>query len=520
MADTTPSPLKRTLITNARVLTLDDDDHEYACANLLIEGRRISAIGPDVTHAAPDRLIDARGKLAMPGLINGHFHSPGNLMCGALTDMPLELFMLFEVPPLASNHISARTAYVQTLLGAVEMLKLGITAVHDDPYHNPEPSPEVIDAIMQAYAASGMRATVSINHPNKIEYEKYPFLAHLLPQNVIEQMGRARLWTAQEIGSLYQWFHQKWHGAADGRLRIAVSNSAPQRVTNDYFGILSDFSRTHDLPFDIHMLETKLQRVLGQEKFGKSLVRMVNDLGFLDERMLVIHAIWVDEQDMALLAASGCTVAHNPVCNLKLGSGVMPFRRLRRHGIPIAVGTDERNTDDTTNVWGAMKTAGLIHKITDPDYREWPTAHEILRCATRGGARGMRLDGTSGTSGTSGTIGQLTPGCQADLILVDLDTLPFTPLNDLRRQLVFCENGSSVTMTMVAGTVVVENGRVLTVDEAALKAEVRELASETSATLQATEAAARELEPYYRAMVARAAAVDVGMQRWAGPMTP
>jgi 5-methylthioadenosine/S-adenosylhomocysteine deaminase len=227
--------------------------------------------------------------------------------------------------------------------------------------------------------------------------------------------------------------------------------------------------------------------------------------------MLVIHAIWVDERDMELLAASGCTVAHNPVCNLKLGSGIMPFRRLRRHGIPIALGTDERNTDDTTNVWGAMKTAGLIHKITSPDYREWPTAQEILRCATRGSARGMRLDKVAG---------QLAPGCQADLILIDLDTLAFTPLNDLRRQLVFCENGSSVVLTMVAGEVVMENGKVLKVNEAALKAEVRELTRESATELQATAQATRELEPYYRDMHLRAAATDVGMQRWAGPMTP
>lgn len=503
--------MARTLIRQARVLTLDDDGREYATADILIDGRRIAALGPNLATDAVDRVIQAHGKLAMPGLINGHFHSPGNMMCGALTDMPLELFMLFEVPPGGEGQIGARMAYAQTLLGAVEMLKAGITAVHDDPYHNPEPSPEGIDAIMQAYADSGMRATVSINHPNKIEHEKYPFLKDLLPPATMQGMDAARRWSATEIGTLYQWFLERWHGAADGRLRVAVSNSAPQRVTDAYFATLSDFSRKHDLPFNIHLLETRLQRVFGQEVWGKSLVRQVHDLGFLDERMLAIHAIWVDEADMELLAAAGCTVAHNPVCNLKLGSGVMPFRRLRQHGIPIALGTDERNTDDTTNVWGAMKTAGLIHKIAEPDYRAWPTAAEVLACATRGGARGMRL---------TGEIGQLKVGAAADLILVDLDTLPFTPLNDLQRQLVFCENGASVRLTMVAGEVVVEDGRVLRVDEAALKAEVRELAVEFADSLAATARAAAVLEPHYRAMLMRALEVDVGMERRAGPMHP
>ena len=503
--------MARTLIRNARVLALDEFGREYARADILVDGASIAAVGPDLPPGQVDLVIEASGKLAMPGLINGHFHSPGNMMCGALTDMPLELFMLFEVPPGGEGAIGARLAYVQTLLGAVEMLKHGITAVHDDPYHNPEPTTDGIDAIMRAYADSGMRATVSINHPNKVEYEKYPFLRDLLPTPVIERMDAVRRWPAAEIGALYQWFQRNWHEAADGRLRIAVSNSAPQRVTDDYFATLSEFSRGHDLPFNIHMLETRLQRVFGQEVWGKSLVRQVHDLGFLDQRMLVIHAIWVDEADMELLAAAGCTVAHNPVCNLKLGSGVMPFRRLRRHGIPIALGTDERNTDDTTNLWGAMKTAGLIHKIAEPDYRDWPSAAEVLACATRGSARGMRLEGR---------IGQLVPGAAADLILVDLDTLPFTPLNDLKRQLVFCETGASVRLTMVAGAVVVEDGVVKTVDESALKAEVRELAREFAAGMEVTNRAASTLEPFYRDMYMRSLAVPVGMQRRAGPMHP
>ncbi|MFN0299516.1 MAG: amidohydrolase family protein [Burkholderiales bacterium] len=503
-----------TLIRNAQVLTLDGGNRDYARANILIDGQRIAAIGPDVApppDAVEAIIIEAAGKLAMPGLVNGHFHSPGNMMAGALVDMPLELFMLYEVPPLGQGAIGSRLGYVQTLLGAVEMLKGGVTAVHDDPYHNPAPSEEGIDAIMCAYADSGIRATVSINHPNKIEHEKYPYLRELLPASVIREMDAARRWTPDEIGALYRWFHARWHGAEGGRLHIAVSNSAPQRVTPDYFAVLSEFSKQHDLAFDIHILETKLQRVLGAQVLGKSLVQYVKDLGFLDERMLVIHAIWVDEHDIATLAEAGCTIAHNPVCNLKLGSGVMPFRRLRDHGIPIALGTDERNTDDTINLWGVMKMAGLIHKIAERDYRAWPTAAEILTCATAGGARGMRR---------AHEIGQLAPGFQADLILVDLDTLAFTPLNDLRRQLIFCENGSSVAMTMVAGRVVAEDGKVLSVDEAALRAEVRELAREFRSTLKATGDAAAKLEPYYRDMVLRAAAVDVGLDRWLPSATP
>src|SRR5258708_18535957 len=302
-----------------------------------------------------------------------------------------------------------------------------------------------------------------MNHQKRIEREKYPFLAELLPREPRAEMDGAHVMGTAELAELYRWFHATWHGKADGRLAIAVSNSAPQRVREDYFAFVSEVSGTRDLPFDIDSLETKLQRVLGIERSGKSLVRHVHDLGFLDERVMVIHAIWVDDADLDLLAAAGCTVAHNPVCNLKLGSGVMPFRRLRERGIPIALGSDERASDDTTNMWAVGKLAALLQRIADPDYERWPEAGEILGCLTRGGARGMRQP----------RIGSLAVRQAAGVDLLRLDSLAFTPLNDVRRQLVFSESGSSVVMTMVAGRIVVDRGAVLSIDEAALKAEIR-----------------------------------------------
>jgi 5-methylthioadenosine/S-adenosylhomocysteine deaminase len=191
-----------------------------------------------------------------------------------------------------------------------------------------------------------------------------------------------------------------------------------------------------------------------------------------------------------------------------LGSGVMPFRRLRDAGVPICLGTDEAIADDAINMWLVAKMTGLIHNITDPDYERWPTATEVLDCLIRGGARAMR---------PHVQLGRIAPGYQADLILLDMDTLPFTPLNDLRRQLVYCETGSSVRLTMVAGRVVVENGTVATVDEAALRAEARDHAARFAANNQGVvDEAARDLQPYYRQMYLKAAGRQVGMNRWVG----
>jgi len=495
------------VIADAHVLALDDAQHEWPRADIVIDGARIVAVGPGAAAAWTGpiaRRIDAEGRLAMPGLINAHFHSPGNLMKGCLDGMPLELFMLHEVPPLAAAGDGERLAYVRTQLGALEMLRRGITCVHDDAYHVPTATREGIDAIMHAYADVGIRATVAIDQPNVAEVDKYPFLAELLNAEQRAAMDAAPRQSSAELLALYRHLIAHWHGAAGGRLAAAVSCSAPQRVSDDYFRGLSALSREHDLPFNIHILETRLQRVLGDVKYGKSLVRHVHDLGLLDERMMVIHAIWIDDADIALLAQSGCTVAHNPVCNLRLGSGVMPWRALREAGVPLALGTDEMNTDDTVNLWAVAKTAALLQTLTDSDDRRWPRAAEFLHAATRGGARAIRR---------ADDLGQLRAGAAADVILLDLDTHAFTPLNDLTRQLVYCEDGSSVRTTIVHGEVVFEDGRITTVDERALRAEARALMAGTRERLAVAARHAGALEPAYRAMLERAAATPVTVSR-------
>ncbi|MGE3872510.1 MAG: amidohydrolase family protein [Parvibaculaceae bacterium] len=502
------------IIRNARVLTLNDRDEEFASADIVVRGGRIERIGPgaaDGMELRGEEVIDGSGKLAMPGLVNGHFHSPGNFMKGAVENSPLELFMLYEVPPLMDKPVSGRFAYVRTMLGVLEMLKQGVTAVHDDAFFIPVPTTDEVDNVMRAYRDGGMRATMTLDQPNIVEYEKYPFLKDLVPAEIRTRMERTPRMSDRDLVECYEDYIRRWHGAENGRLRAAVSCSAPQRVTPTYLQALSELSRKHDIPFDIHILETRLQRVLGQEKFGKSLVRYSHEMGVLDRRTMVIHAIWVDEDDIGLLAESGCSIAHNPVSNLKVGSGVMPFRRLKDAGINICLGNDEATTDDGVNLWTVLKVAGLIHNIGSPEYRDWPAATEILKAVTSGGARAMLLDQQTG---------KLAPGYQADIALVDLNTLAFTPLNNLRRQLVYCENGSSVVMTIVGGRIVMRDGKVLTVDEEEIKAEARELAGEFAQFMKSCESAAAELDPYYRAMYLKAVQTPVPIHRWAGPMTP
>jgi cytosine/adenosine deaminase-related metal-dependent hydrolase len=490
------------LFRNAIVLEVDAAGCASGAADVRVAGATIAAVGAGIVAEPGEEVIDASGLLLMPGLVNAHFHSPVNHLKGSLPCLPLEVFMLFESPVLEGPGPSPRAVYVRTMLAALEMLKGGVTAVQDDAFLMPHPTPEIIDAVMQAYADCGIRATVALDQPNVPEIEKLPFLTDLTPPDLRARLSASAPMDAAGLLDCCRHLIETWHGSHGGRLRAAVSCSAPQRVTPDYFAALDELSRSRDLPLYVHVLETKLQRVFGEERLGgRSLIRYVADLGLLSERLNIIHGIWLDEADLDLVAESGALVAHNPISNLRLGSGVMPFRRMRDRGIPIALGSDEAIADDSADMWQVAKLAGMIHTLSDDDYERWPTAAEVLDCLIHGGVRAMRAPEPRGRIG---------PGQQADLILIDLDTTPFTPLNDLGRQLVYCGGPACVRLTMVAGRVVARDGRATLVDEAAIRREARELLASDH---EAIGRSAEEWLPFYRAMHLKATSRDVGLVR-------
>lgn len=494
------------LFRDVRLLDLEADEGMTEPTDLLVRDGCIAAVG---TLPVPEgtRVVHGQRNLLMPGLINAHFHSSVNHMKGRLPSLPLELFMLYESPALETLRPTPRQAYLRTMLGCIEMLRAGTTSVMDDCFFVPEPTPEIIDAVAQAYVDSGMRATLALDEPELSEIEKLPFLDDLAPDALRPRLARRPKLGAGDLLALYGHLIERWHGAENGRIGAAVSCSAPQRVSPAYFQSLDALSRTYDLPIFAHMLETKLQRVLGHEKFGgRSLVRYTHDLGLLSERMQVIHAIWVDGDDLDLIASSGAKVAHCPISNLRLGSGVMPLREMLDRGISVSLGVDEAIADDAVNMWSVMKTAGMIHTLAGDDPDLWPSAREVLHAATVGGAAAMRRP----------ALGTLKVGAPADLILVDLSSLAFLPLNDLARQLVHVESGGSVRLTMVAGRVVAEGGHVTAVDEAALLAEAREVFDGLASIMRRAGEEVADLLPVYRAMHERAAGLDVRMTRKLG----
>jgi 5-methylthioadenosine/S-adenosylhomocysteine deaminase len=507
------------LFTGVRLYAPTAPDSTSATTDVLVTGTRITSVGSQAAQryraqvgenpGGAHRIVAGGGHhVLLPGLVNGHFHSPANHLKGSLPSLPLEEFMLYESPADPALTPTPREAYLRTMLAAIEMLRSGTTSVQDDAFLMPYPTPEIIDAVMSAYADSGLRASVALDQPELPETDKLPFIG-VDASPALQAALRAPA-PMDRVGLLAAYRHliSTWHGSHHGRITAAVSISAPQRVSEEYFGELDDLSRTHHIPLFAHMLETKVQRVLAAEQprfRGRSLVRYTADLGLLSDRMNVIHAVWTDDADLDLIAGAGAVIAHNPVSNLRLGSGVMPFRRVRDRGITTCLGTDEAICDDSVNMWGVIKMAGLIHNISGSPSQTWPSATEVLDCLWSGGAAAM-LRGDE--------LGKVREGYLADLTMLDLHTLPFTPFNDLAGQLVYCQNGSSVRLTMVAGEILFENGHLLTVDEDALLAEAREVFDRRRPQIEAARRESDHVAADYRAMVQRAAHTDVGLQRW------
>jgi len=496
-----------TVIKNARILTLDEEDREIPMGDIVVEDDKILALGPGSAaayYATADKVIDAEGHLAMPGLVNAHFHSTSAFMKGVFEGAPLEVLMLYDFPMGDFAH-EPRLYYVRSMLSAIELLKQGVTAVRDDVHYFGPPSDQVVAPILEAYRDSGMRASVGFGIANVVEYEKLPFLKGLLREEQREAMASEHLFSTQDLVEFYERAFARWHGQEKGRLAIHTSCSAPQRVTARTMQELSRLSAKYDVSFDMHILETKTQRVLGQEKFGKSLLRYVDDLGSLTNHAVVIHGIWLDDDDLDRIATRGAMIAHNPVSNLKLGSGVMRFSEIAERGISICLGTDEASADDGNNLWTNAKIGALLRKVADAEYHIWPTAGVYLESMCAGGARALRRSDQGGC---------LAPGRDADLILLDLNSPAFTPLNNLKRQLIYAENGSSVALTMVAGRVVCKDQQILTVDEEAIKAEIRSLMPHYTQLCAEANLAAQDLDGAYRESYLRAARSDVGFSRW------
>ncbi len=483
---------------------------EASVGDLVVAGDRIVSVGGSARPEPEDVVVEAAGKLLMPGLVNAHTHSSETFLRGRFERMPLEVWSLYAYPFFTETPVSPRLLYLRSLLLAMESLKSGVTAISDDFFDPPGHDLQRMLAAVQAYDDIGIRATVSNAVINLPTLDTLPYARDIVPPDLQARLDAAPLTDLAAYLDFCEAARAEFHGRK-GRLRFMVAPSAPQRCPPDFLVACHDFAVRHDMQFHTHVLETRVQAVTGPAFHGRSLIATMADLGILGPQATLAHAVWVSDDDMELMGEAGVSVAHNAISNLRLGSGVAPIRRMLDAGVNVALGTDGLSSNDSARVFDLMRVAALVQGVPGPDPSEWLTAAEVLAMATTGGATAARLGRDTGALGV---------GMAADVVMLDLGRLPFVPLNDPVKHLVFAENGGSVELVMVAGEIVVRDGRLLAVDESEVIAEIAELMPAHLAEQARAEERGRVLEPYFAEVHRRASLVDVGMRRYAGDLAP
>lgn len=497
----------KTLIRGGTVLTLDREDRVLVGEDVLVEDERIVRVGGRLAdrEGPLDRVIDASGRLVMPGLVNAHFHSYDRFHRGMWEELPLEMWILY-VSPLFQPPLGDREASVRSRLCAAEMLLSGTTACVDNMQ---APAPLAVEALapqIQGYLDVGLRVCVAPMIWNRPFTRTMPYLDTIMPEAERERLDR----TPSAVNAILA-FHARlvkdWD-RREGRVHVLLAPAGPQRCTDELLRAFAAASRTEGRAVHSHILETKVQAVTAREFYGKSMIAHLRDLGVLSSRLTVIHGVWLSREDIAMLAEAGATVAHNPICNLKLRSGVAPVSQLLAAGVNVALGTDNPSANDSSNLFDSVKLAALLQNLDGPTPGSGSPGRAALRMATAGGARSM---------GLADEVGAVEAGRRADLVVLDLDALGFLPLNDPVRQVVYCETGASVRTVLVNGRVVVDAGQLTTIDLPTLREEAFAIGRKVMADNRDVRERAERIRPYIDEMHRRAVAQDLGFSAFPPP---
>nr|WP_246522048.1 amidohydrolase family protein [Neoroseomonas terrae] len=453
-------------------------------ADILVQDGAIAQIG-DPGLAAPEgvAVFDASDRLLMPGMINAHAHSGGNLARSIHDKWTLELLLNGTVANVGGQTLEEK--YISTLLGALEMLSKGCTGCYDLFYEFPLPSEDGIKAAAQAYADAGMRAVIAPMLADRSFYRAIPGLLEALPDPYREQFATAQALPWQAQLDIIAQVMRGWAFDRD-RITLAIAPSIPMHCTDEFLAGAAAFTRDHGIGFHTHLAESRVQAVYGRQRYGRSPTAQLRCLGVLGPNFTAAHAVWVDDDDIAMLADAGASVAHNPGSNMRLGSGMAATRRMLDRGLNVGLGTDSRVCSDNLNMFEAMRFASYASRVQGPDHERWLSTPEVFAMATEGSAKAL---------GFGDRLGRLAPGYRADIVFLDLGNLNWVPLNDTTNQLVFAEDGTAVDSVMVDGRLVYHQRRFPGIDMASLRRKAQSAADRLRGANAEMRAVAAALEP-------------------------
>ena len=341
------------------------------------------------------------------------------------------------------------------------MAMKGCTACYDLNLELPAPTHEGTIAGAQAYADVGIRAVIAPAVADRSFFQAMPGLLEALPLELRSQVLNVRFAEPQTALATLKTILVHWPFDND-KIRLALAPTIPMHCSDDFLTGCSKLADEFGLGVHSHVAESKVQALYACQLYGSTITAHLDRLGLIGPRFTVAHGVWLTPDDMKLLGNRGAAVAHNPGSNMRIGSGLADVRALLRHNVVVGIGTDGANCADHQNMYEAMRLASLVSKVQGQDTQEWLSTEEVLDLATRGSAKVLGWDNQ---------IGQVAPGYFADLVFLDSEHINWLPLNDAVNQLVHSEDATAVHSVMVAGKMIVEDHRLLTLDIAKLAKE-------------------------------------------------
>jgi 5-methylthioadenosine/S-adenosylhomocysteine deaminase len=423
------------IIAGGTIVTMDATRRIIDNGAIAVTDGRIVAVGPraEVEKSYQAReTIDAKDRVIIPGLINGHTHIPMTLFRGLADDLDLQDWLTKYIFPAEAKNVSEEFVRVGTRLGLAEMIRGGTTTYCDMYYFE--------DAIAEETAKAGVRG--------------------VLGETVID-FPVADNKTNAEAMAYVEKFVKRWQG--NNLIVPAIAPHAPYTVSEEHLKAVRAFSDRTEAPIVTHISETKREVDDSIKAKGASPIDYLDRIGFLNNRVIAAHVVWPSDGEIELLKKLGVGVVHNPQSNMKLAAGVAPVPKMLKAGVKLGLGTDGAASNNDLNMWEEMDTAAKLHKVFSGDPKVI-SAQEAFEMATIHGAAALHLDKE---------IGSLEVGKRADVVIVEQNSLNQTPLYNLYSDLVYATKASDVLTVVINGRTLMRDRKLLTLDEAAIKASAR-----------------------------------------------
>ena len=414
------------------IVTCDASGSIYSPGVIDIKEGKIAWVGSLGDEEGTDLQVDEIGGLLMPGLVNAHCHTPMTLVRGAGDGLPLGRWLTEAMWPREGN-MNEEDAYWGMTLGSAEMFRAGVTSSCEMYLFE--------EALVESANSSGARLVMT-------------------PGVFKSSYSEARLKNFTD-------FYNRYHNP-EGKITVGIGPHSAYDLGISACLELAEFATSLEVLFHIHLAETREESSQLESQYGKSIVKILSENGILDGKVLAAHCVWVDDDDISLLADSNVSVAHCPISNMKLGSGIAPIKKMLEKGLTVGLGTDGPASNDTLDLWEEVKVAALLARVNSLD-ATLITPLEALGMATRQAAKAVGLD----------RVGSLQVGWEADIIRIDTDCSTFTPSTDLNEtlaHLVWSGATREVTDVWVAGSKVLSKGDLITIDAERALREVRERA--------------------------------------------